>query len=214
MLVHEPVPEGMKENVSPWGWPEELKSWNWEGHEGEAMQVHVYTRSPLVRLELNGQVIGEQTVEGDTSITATFSVPYEPGILIASSYNKGTLTGADTLETTGMPTRIRLVADRSLIRADRNDLSYVMAEIIDAEGNVVPDADDTWINFDIGGNAEIAGVGSGNPGDMSSFQQPRKKVWRGKCLAIVRPLEKQAGTVSLQATAEGLTPATIEIELH
>jgi len=214
MLVHEPIPEGMKENVSPWGWPEELKSWNWKGHEGEAMQVHVYTRSPLVRLELNGEVIGEQMVEGDSSITATFSVPYEPGILIANSYNNGILTGSDTLKTTGNPAGIRLVADRTMIQADRNDLSYVMAEIIDTEGNVVPSDDDTWISFDISGNAEIAGVGSGNPGDMSSFQQPRKKAWRGKCLAIVRPLGKQAGTVSLQANAEGLTAATIEIDLQ
>jgi len=79
---------------------------------------------------------------------------------------------------------------------------------------VVPSDDDTWISFDISGNAEIAGVGSGNPGDMSSFQQPRKKAWRGKCLAIVRPLGKQAGTVSLQANAEGLTAATIEIDLQ
>ena len=135
------------------------------------------------------------------------------GILIAHSFNNGTETGSDTLKTTGKAAGIRLVADRTLIRAGRNDLSYVMAEIIDAEGNVVPD-DDTWINFEIRGDAEIAGVGSGNPGDMSSFQQPKKKAWRGKCLAIVRPLGKRAGTVSLQATAEGLTPATIEIDLQ
>jgi beta-galactosidase len=55
MFVHKPIPAGKKELVSPWGFPDELKSWNWQGHEGEKIQVHVYTRSKSVRLELNGR---------------------------------------------------------------------------------------------------------------------------------------------------------------
>jgi len=70
---------------------------------------------------------------------------------------------------------IRLIADRTTIKADRNDLSYVMTEITDAEGNVVPDADDILVSFEVTGNGKIAGVGNGNHSDMSSFQQPRKK---------------------------------------
>jgi len=37
---------------------------------------------------------------------------------------------------------VRLIADRTRIKADRNDLSYVRAEIIDSKGNIVPDADE------------------------------------------------------------------------
>jgi beta-galactosidase len=211
MLVHRPVPEGKTEITSPWGFPDELKSWTWPGHENETFQVHVYTRSQLVKLELNGREIGEQAVNPDKSITATFNVPYEPGILIARSYDTdGNETGADTLITVGEPAAIRLVADRSTIEADRNDLSYVMAEVIDARGNVVPYADDIWINFEISGNGEIAGVGSGSPVDMSSFQQPGKKSWQGRCLAIVRP-SGVAGRITLAASADGLEGTSIEI---
>jgi len=74
ILVHAPDPEGKREVVSPWGFPNELKSWNWEGHEGELMQVHVYTRSPNVRLELNGKTVGGQAVDDSRSITATFEI--------------------------------------------------------------------------------------------------------------------------------------------
>jgi len=211
MMVHEPIPEGKKENVSPWGWPEELKCWNWEGHEGEKMQVNVYTRSPLVKLELNGKIIGEQEVEGKTSITTTFKVPYEPGILIARSYSDGVETGADTIQTVGKPAAIRLIADREKIKADRNDLSYVMVEILDEEGNIVPNANDVLVHFVLSGNGEIAGVGSGSPTDMSSFQQPRKKSWHGRCLAIIRPTGTEGGLISLSANAEGLEAATIEV---
>jgi beta-galactosidase len=210
MLIHRPVPAGKKEIVSPWGFPDELKSWNWEGHEGEKIQVHVYTRSKLVKLELNGKPVGEQSVDDSKSITATFEVPYEPGTLTARCFDNGVETAMETIRTTRKPAIIRLTADRSIIKADRNDLSYVTAEILDTEGNVVSGADDVLVNFEISGNGEIAGVGSGSPADMSSFQQPRKRSWQGKCLAIVRPVGV-AGKIVLTARAEGLKEAVVEI---
>ena len=94
VMVHKPIPAGMREFVGPWGWPDELKSWSWPGHEGEKMQVHVYTRSKLVKLELNGKMIGEQTVDGEKSITATFTVPYEPGTLVARCFDNGKETAS------------------------------------------------------------------------------------------------------------------------
>ncbi|MGA2406097.1 MAG: glycoside hydrolase family 2 TIM barrel-domain containing protein [Bacteroidales bacterium] len=211
MLVHRPIPAGMKENVSPWGWPDELKSWSWAGHENEKLQVHVYTRSKLVKLELNGKIIGEQAVDGENSITATFDVPYEAGALTARCYdNIGTEIASETIKTVGKPASIRLVTDRTEIKTDRNDLSYVMVEILDSEGILINNADDILVNFEVNGNGEIAGVGSGSPRDMSSFQQPQKKTWHGKCLTILRP-KGNAGKIRLKATAEGLQEATIEI---
>jgi beta-galactosidase len=58
MFVHRPIPAGKKEMLMVGRFPDELKYWNWEGHEGEKMQVHVYTRSKLVKLELNGKPVG------------------------------------------------------------------------------------------------------------------------------------------------------------
>lgn len=211
MLVHRPIPTGKKELVSPWGFPDELKSWSWTGHEGEKLQVHVYTRSQLVKLELNGKVIGEQAVDGKKSITATFDVPYEEGVLTARCFDKGQETASETLKTTGKPEAIRMTADRPVIRADRNDLAYVMVEITDGEGNVIPYADDIPVNFEISGNGKIAGVGNGNPVDLSSFQQPVKKVFQGKCLVIIRPYNIP-GAIRLTARSEGLKEYSVEIK--
>jgi beta-galactosidase len=210
MFVHTPIPSGKKEIVSPWGFPDELKSWSWEGHEGEKMQVHVYTRSQLVKLELNGKAIGEQAVDENKTITATFEVPYEAGTLTARCFDNGKETSSETIKTVGKPAVIKLDADRSTIKADRNDLSYIMVEISDAEGNIVPYANDVLVNFEVIGNGEIAGVGSGSPTDMSSFQQPRKKTWQGRCLAILRP-KGETGNITLKAKAEGLQESSIEI---
>jgi beta-galactosidase len=210
MFVHRPIPEGKKEVTSPWGFPDELKSWNWPGLEGEKFQVHVYTRSQQVKLELNGKIVGEQNVDLMKSITATFEVPYEPGTLIAHCYDNDKESASQTLETTGKPIAVRLIADRIQIKADRNDLSYVRAEIIDSKGNIVPDADNIVVNFVVTGNGKVAGVGNGNPRDLSSFQQPRKKAYQGICLAIIRP-ETIHGKISVRATAEGLKEASLII---
>jgi beta-galactosidase len=45
---------------------------------------------------------------------------------------------------------------------------------------------------------------------VSSFQQPHKKIWQGKCLAIIRP-KGEAGKIVLTARAEGLKEAVIEL---
>lgn len=209
MFVHTPVPAGKKEITSPWGFPDELKSWTWPGQEGQKLQVHVYTKCPIVKLELNGKMVGEQKVDPEKTITATFEVPYEAGKLTAHCFENGKEVASQTLNTVGKPTSIKLVADRSIIKANRNDLSYVAVEILDEQGNLVPN-DDRLIHFNISGNAEIAGVGNGNPKDISSFQQPQKTTFLGKGLVIVRP-KGNSGKILVTAKSDGLIDANIEL---
>jgi len=211
VLVHRPIAENMQEVTAPWGFPDELKSWTWPGQEGKKMLVHVYTRSKLVKLELNGKIIAEQAVP-DTSITATFEVMYQPGTLVAKSFDADKVTGSSSLSTVGKPVAIRLIADRNTIKADINDLSYVSAEIVDEKGSVVPYIDDIEITYQLTGNATIAGVGNGSFDDASSFQQNHKKVYQGRGLAIIRPTGVP-GKITLKAKGKGLKDGSVEIDL-
>ena len=72
------------------------------------------------------------------------------------------------LRTTGVPAKIKLVADRTELRNDRNDLSYVKVEITDAEGDFVPNAD-IPVTFTVTGVGQIAGSGNACPNDMKSY---------------------------------------------
>jgi beta-galactosidase len=209
LLVHRPIPDSMKEAIATWGSPDELKSWTWNEQEGKTIQVNVYTRSKEVKLELNGKLIAEKTVP-DNSITANFEITYHSGILIAKGFDNGKQTCADTLTTVDKPFAIRLTADRKTINANVNDLSFVNADIVDEKGSIVPWVDDIEITYHITGDASIAGVGNGNPADMSGFQQPHKKVYQGKALAIVRPNGK-TGTITLTASAKGLKDGLVKI---
>jgi len=212
LLVQSPVAEGLEEAIAPWGFPEGIKSWTWPGQEGKKMVVHIYSRSEKVTLELNGKTIAEQLLP-EGSITATFDIEYQPGTLVAKTYNNGKETGSSQLSTTGKPVAIRLVAEQNTIQAHTSELCYINIEIIDQNGNIVPHINDLTVDFQLTGEASIAAVGNGDPTDMTSFQQPRKKVYQGKALAIIRPTGKK-GKAILKAMAGHLQEDTITIELN
>src|SRR5688572_9283059 len=105
------------------------------------MTVRAYTWGDDVRLLLNGKEIGRKAVAiPNDKLTATFQVPYAPGQLVAVAYRGGREVGRKRLETVGVPARIRLRAERSAIGVSPNDLAYIFAEVLDARGRKVPDA--------------------------------------------------------------------------
>jgi beta-galactosidase len=211
IAVHAPLPEDCKEEVSYWGWPDEQKSWTWPGNEGDTMRVNVYSRHSAVRLELNGRIIGEKQIDARDGITATFLVPYEPGVLTATAVEEGKVAASVSIATASKPASIRLKADRQTINADRNDLSYVSVEVTDKKGNVVPNAI-IPVQFSITGPGEIAASGNASPTDTSGFQRPGCITFRGRGLVILRP-EGPEGKIVLKAKAPGLKPAKITVTM-
>jgi beta-galactosidase len=209
IAVHSPIPDGLTEKVSGWGWPDESRSWTWPGRERKTFQVAVYSRCESVRLELNGKVIGEKPVSDATKLTANFEVPYERGELRAVGLSGGKAVASASLRTAGEPEKIRLTADRTTIRADRNDLSYVTVEVVDRDGNVIPTAK-IPIHFTVTGVGELAATGSAAPNDMASFRVPLRTTYQGRCLAILRP-QGESGKISLKAETDRLKSATIVI---
>ena len=139
-------------------------------------------------------------------------MPYKAGVLKATPIENGQPAGSVILATRNAPTHIHLIPDRSKIKADRNDLSFVSIEIVDDQDRVVPNAE-IPITFSVSGDGEIAGIGSADPSDMSSFKGPSKKTYRGKCLVILRP-KGNAGQIKLTATAANLGSGDIVVETH
>ena len=214
ILVHTPVPAGMREITSDWGWPDELPSWSWQGNEGKMMDVRVFSNYPVIRLELNGKIIAEKAIQAEDKLIAKFTVPYTPGILKAIAMKDGKEVAYKQLITAGVPAKIKLTADRNKIRADRNDLSYVKIEITDASGNVIPDAT-IPVTLTVSGAGEIAGSGNACPNDMDSFNNQVCKTFRGQALAILRPLRnKKSGSIVLQVEAKGLPEETLTVSFH
>jgi beta-galactosidase len=211
MAVQRPVPQGRTENVSAWGWSDELRSWTWPGFEGKSLKVRVYSTGDQVRLLLDGKEIGAKPVSLETELKAEFDVPYAPGELKAVALSGGKQIAELAFKTAGKPARLRLKADRPSIRRSRNDLCYVTLEVLDQAGQLIPDAV-VPVRFTVAGAGELAAAGAANPKDVESFRQPNPRTFHGKALAIVRP-KGVAGTITVRAEAEGLTAASVVVQV-
>ncbi|MGN6644551.1 MAG: glycoside hydrolase family 2 TIM barrel-domain containing protein, partial [Verrucomicrobiota bacterium] len=89
LTVVEPVPDGMKRDVTSWGATPTRDSWTWPGQEGNPMTVEVYSRCDAVRLFLNDKLIGERPTTEAQRFKANFNVPYAPGTLKAVGMKDG-----------------------------------------------------------------------------------------------------------------------------
>jgi beta-galactosidase len=134
-------------------------------------------------------------------------VQYQPGTLKAVSRKNGRVVLTSVTKTAGKPAKILLSADRSNIKADGSDLSFITVKVLDAEGNLVPDAAND-VHFAVKGEGSIAGVDNGSETSMESFKADHRKAFNGLCLLVVQSKEK-AGAITITATADGLQPASV-----
>ncbi|WP_207422581.1 beta-galactosidase GalB [Desertivirga brevis] len=186
-----------------------LPHWNWT--PGQDIDVWAYyNNADEVELFLNGRSLGSKSKTDDYHVM--WRVKYEPGVLKAVSRKDGKVVLTRQISTAGKPTKIVLTADRSKIKADGKDLSFITAKVEDNNGNMIPDAEHL-ITFKVQGEAEVTAVDNGSPTSMESFKANYRKAFNGLALAIIRSMEKK-GKVVVEAGSAGLQSARIELELE
>ena len=210
LAVQRPIPSGLIERPSDWGWSDELCSWTWPGFEGAPLKVRVYTRGDRVKLLLNGTEVDSKQLAEQDALKAEFSVPYSAGELKAVAYQGQQEIGSKVLSTVGAARKLILTPDRTKLKASRDDLSYVMVTVADGDGRQLPDSVIS-VSFTISGAGELAAVGSANPKDIASFQQPHCRTFHGQCIVVVRPKGNE-GTIEVRADSPGLDGATVTLE--
>ena len=220
MAVREPDGYRGRVKTTMWGtWPT-LASWNWEGHEGKPIDVEVYSRYPRVRLTLNGQVVGEKPTD---QCMATFTLPYQPGILRAEALPDGQPAESQTpqadaaqpaqsvtLQTAGKAETIRLTADRTTLKADGQDLAFITVELLDARGIPHPTAAPE-LSATVSGPATLAAFGNADIKDCSPLSDARHRAWQGRALLVVRSMAKTC-TVTITVRGDQLKPATVKLK--
>lgn len=207
-----------------------LPHWNWQGREGQVTPIFVYTNYPTAELFINGKSQGKRTKDLTVTVHNSedaksrqefkrqkryrlmwFDTKYEPGTVKVVAYNdKGEPVAEKEMKTAGKPYKIELIADRSEIKADGKDLSFITVKVVDKDGNLCPNAENL-INFKVTGEGSYRAGANGKTTSLESFQKPSMKVFSGMMTAIVSSNEK-AGTIKLQAMSKGLKTATITIK--
>ena len=185
MAVKEPDGYHGKILETRWSvWPT-WESWNWPSWEGKPIDVEVYTKESEVTLYLNDKPIGTKAVSQSTEYKAVFTVPYEAGTLRAEAGGKRA-----TLSTAGEPARLRLTADRSVMTAGGQDLSFITVEIIDREGHVCPNAAIPCEAI-VKGQGTLLSFASADLKDREPYTSPCVTTWKGRALLVVRSSQKK-----------------------
>jgi beta-galactosidase len=207
-----------------------LPHWNWEGREGEITPVFVYTNYPSAELFINGKSQGVRTKDlsvtvhnsGDSLSVADLKrqqryrlmwmdTVYEPGTVKVVAYDaEGNAVAEKEIHTAGKPYRIELEADRTTIKADGKDLSFVTVKVVDKDGNLCPMADNE-ITFKVRGAGSYCAGANGDPVSLESFQEPHMHVFSGMMTAIVSSSE-EPGEIILEASSKGLKKGVIVIK--
>lgn len=183
--------------------------WNW--NPGQTVDVWAFTNCDEAELFLNGNTLGRQS-RGENDFNLVWRVPFEEGALLAVGYRNGTEIMRREIHTAGEPAALMLAPDRSDIRADGTDLSFITVTVVDENNNPVPHADN-MVNFSVEGPGIIAGVDNGSQTSMEPFKADYRKAYNSKCLVVVKA-GKEKGEIKLTASADGMQDAICVIRVR
>ncbi len=182
--------------------------WNWEGKEGETIDVRVYSNMDEIELFVNGSSCGRKVMPEHEHVQ--WEVPYQPGEVVAIGYKDGTALIVKKIETTGKPTKIILTPNRDKIYADHDDVCVVDVKITDEYGRLVPNQD-CIVDFTVEGEGKLIGVGNGNPLSHEHDKEPQRKTFHGMCQAIIQSTNN-SGIISITAKSKGIESHVLTIQ--
>lgn len=137
-----------------------LPHWNWPDLVGKPIPVRCDSNAEEVELFVNGVSQGRQTMPRRGHLDWT--VTYQPGVVEARSFVAGKPISQTRIGTTGEPVAVQLVADRTVLQADGEDLAMITVSVADLQGRPVPTANQR-VSFALSGPGRILGVGNGDP---------------------------------------------------
>ncbi|HTZ57356.1 MAG TPA: glycoside hydrolase family 2 TIM barrel-domain containing protein [Acidobacteriaceae bacterium] len=205
--------------------------WNWKGHEDKVITVTCYTNCDTVELFLNGKSFGvkgyafprpgmvgkygnypprAKALQTTADLHLSWDVPFAAGTLTAKGTKDGKVIRQVEIHTTGEPAKLALVPDRSSISTRPSDVAHITVQVLDAEGRVVPTADDE-VTFTLRGAGRILGVDNGRPDSHESYQGPTRRAFNGLALVVIQS-NGGSGTATLSASSGSLSPVEVAIE--
>ena len=182
--------------------------WNWV--PGDYIDMWCYfSGAGEVELFINGQSQGVRKKSNHSYPLSTINYPlcteyhvgwrvtFDPGEVKAVSRKDGQTVCEQTIRTAGAPHHIRLTTDYK-----GKNTTFIMAEVVDKDGNLCPWAEDQMV-FISEGDCKILGTDNGCQTSMERFTSPERKAFFGKCLVVVK------GTGSITVKSPTLAPAYI-----
>jgi len=191
-----------------------LPHWTWPGREGQVTPVHCYTSYNAAELFINSKSQGIRKKDpakkyGSYRLTWD-SVRYEPGELkVVALDDKNKPLATEIVKTADKPYRLKLSADRNVIEASGNDLTYITVSAVDKDGNVCPTAGND-IRFKIEGAGTIRGICNGDATNIQALTGSEMKLFNGYCVLVVQSTNLKGQTM-IKAESDSLKAASLSL---
>jgi len=182
--------------------------WTWPGREGDPVEIWCYSNGDEAELFLNDRSLGTQAVPRYGHVE--WAVPYEPGCLRAETRRAGQVVATCERRTAGPPAALHLASAYPSLRPDGSDIAIINAEMRDAAGVPVPDADHR-IRFSVEGPARVIGVGNGDPRNAEALCGPDVALFHGLAQVILRSTGAP-GRLVVHALIDGMPDAKVCVD--
>ena len=154
------------------------------------------------------------------------NVKYEPGEVRVVVYDaNGQKAGEQTIRTAGKPAKLQLNAWTqqsdlsplssllSPLKSDGQDLAFVTVSLTDADGTLIPHADDQ-LTFEVEGAGTFRAVCNGDATSLEPFTKPTMRLFNGQLVVIVQAgIEKGTVTLKVSDARRGLSQSVaIEVK--
>jgi hypothetical protein len=183
----------------------------WNYREGEMIRVVCYTNASKARLELNGEIAGEEKPYDDKTGIIFWDIPYRDGTLEVTALNEhGAEVARYTLKSSAQPYALTIVSADTRIGKDKG-VAQIILQATDREGIPVM-LSDNEVTCRIEGAAQLLGLEAGNNADMSDYTDNRHRLFLGRMIAYIRANGTE-GTANVTFTSPWLKEATVRIEI-
>ena len=185
-----------------WQWPRIASHWNFPQYNGLIMEVLTTTNCETVELYMNNRLMGCQKTVDFPNHTIVWNVPYSRGTLTAKGYNGDNEVAQYSLVTTRETHHAVLVADRSVIKADGQDISHISIHLEDTDGKTVQ-TDDRKLTVTVEGEGKFLGLDSGDLRREESFAGNQLKTYFGRAQVIVQS-NRKPGKIKVNVSMDGV----------
>lgn len=200
-----------KMHGTPWACSNAIESWTWNGYENQPIKVEVYSDAEEVELLINKKSQGRSPVGEAHRYKAVFDTVYHAGCVEAIAYANGQELERYAVLTANTETVLAVDVDKTALRANGQDVAYLMLKVTDGNGNVQTQYKEK-ISIEVKGAGVLQGFGSADPQSTENFFDQARTPYHGRLLAVIRA-GVNPGIIKVYLHAEGLQSKKIEIDV-
>lgn len=203
------LPAHIWQDLRRWEWYDINEIWKYQ--QDENVVVQSYTNTDTAELFLNGKSLGKKQLNDFDDRVMKWLVPYKAGELKVIGYNKGKAVTSSIINTHSELATIELNVENANLIANGYDTTYVHAKLLDKNGNVLSDSDQTVV-FNVDGNAKRLVVDNGWEMNIQDVLIDKVQSYRGKSAVLVQSKDS-TGKATITAKVGNIS-ASIEININ